>query len=159
MVQPVNDLQRVQHFDDFDLAANRGQKLRFAAARLGEHFLGALVFSLAAAVIVHAISLAPTLNMIGLAFAVIVLVTLALWAIRLYLSLQKPVQSIDGVVSKRDYIPAIGYALALVTVGTKQFYVRPELYQLMEEDGIYKVYYVERSPRAGGNLFLSVETG
>lgn len=165
MIQPVNDLQRVQRFDDFDLTANRAgqwskrQRSRYAAARLGEHLLGGLVFCLSAAVIIHAVGLALTLEAIGLTLLAILVVTLASCAIRLYAALKKPIQSISGTVSKRDYVPPIGYPLAMVTVGKQQFYVRPDLYQLLEEDGVYKVYFVERSPRAGGNLFLTVETG
>lgn len=166
MIQPVNDLQRVQHFDDFDLTANRTgqwskrQRYRFAAARLGEHLLGGLVFSLSVAIIVHILGLfgfAPELNVIGLGVVAILVVTLALWGVQVYTALKQPIRSVDGVISKRDYVPPIGYPLAMLTVGTQQFYVRPTLYQLLEEDSAYKVYYVERSPRAGGNLFLSVE--
>ena len=168
MIQPVNDLQRVQQFDDFDLTANRAgqwskrQRNRFAAARLGEHLLGALVFSFSLAVIVHILGLfgfAPELNVIGIGVAAILVVTIVLWAIRVNSALKQPIRLVDGVISKRDYVPPIGYPLAMLTVGTQRFYVRPELYPLLEEDNTYKVYYVERSPRAGGNLFLTVEAG
>lgn len=168
MIQPVNDLQRVQRFDDFDLTANRSgqwskrQRYRFAAARLGEHLLGGLVFSLALAIIVNIFGLfgfVPELNLIETGVWAILVVTLIAWAIRLNAAFKKPIRIVDGVVSKRDYVPPIGYPLAMLTVGNQQFYVRPDLYQLLEEDSVYKVYYLERSPRAGGNLFLSVEAG
>src|SRR5262245_875543 len=117
-MQPVNDLQRVQRFDDFDLTANRAgqwskrQRLRYAAARLGEHLLGGLVLCLGLALIIRIFTLfgiVPELNLIGLGGATILVVTLLSWGVRVYWALRKPIQAINGVVSKRDYVPPIGY--------------------------------------------------
>src|SRR5690349_830298 len=101
-MQPVSDLQRLQHFDDTDLAANRAgklsarQRVQFILARLGEHLLGAIIVLFAVALVSNVLRLAPNLELIGVMFAAVFLVTILLLAVRAYRALKTGVKAASG---------------------------------------------------------------
>jgi hypothetical protein len=166
-LQPVSDLQRIQRFDDYDLAANRAgtlsarQRGRFIGARLAEHLLGALVAAFSAAlitnIVIDRLQVAPTLEMIGAGLAAILVAALILFAVHIRRGLKSSVKSASGAAAKHEVVPLAGIALEEVSVGHTSFYVRPDVYDILDENTIYKAYYLERDPRVGGNLLLSVE--
>ncbi len=166
-VEPVSDLQRTQRFDDYDLAANRAgalserQRWRFIVARLGDHLLGALIVAFAAALIVNILidrfTLAPTLDMIGIGLAVIFAGALILAVIHIVRALKSTVKMASGPVEKHEAVPLTGVELEEVTIGRATFFVPWAMVDILDEDAIYKVYYLERSPRIGGNMLLSAE--
>lgn len=162
-MQPVSDLQRAQRFDDYDLVANRSgvfsarQRRRYIWARLAEHALGALALVFGFALLVNILRLAPDLATIGLVLLIVVIVMLALFVIRVRSGLAKPIRMVSGLVSRFDSVLLDGVRLHEIIVGNTTFYVRPEVGQVLDEDLTYKLYYLERSPYAGGNLLLSAE--
>jgi hypothetical protein len=166
-LEPVSDLQRAQRFDDYDLAANRSgalsdrQRWRFVEARLGEHLLGGLIVAFAAAlltnILIDRLAIAPGLDMIGIGLAIIFVAALVLAVIRISRALRSEVKSVSGSVEKHEAVPLAGVELEEVTIGHTKFFVPWALYDILDEDAIYKVYYLERSPRVGGNMMLSVE--
>jgi hypothetical protein len=166
-LEPVSDLQRAQRFDDYDLTANRTgslsarQRWRFVEARLGEYLLGGLVVAFAAALIVNIVidrlSVAPGLDVIGIGLAVILAGALLLAVIHIARALRSPVKSASGPVEKHEAVPLAGVELEEITIGHTPFFVPWDLYDILDEDTIYKVYYLERGPRVGGNKLLSIE--
>ncbi len=163
-IQPVSDLQRAQRFDDYDLAANRAgqlsarQRWRYLAARLGEHLLGALIVLFCVALFVNWLGLAPNLDLIGALFAVTILATLLLFAIRTYPTLKSGVKIINGPLQKHEIAPLGGLPLDEISVGSLRFFVRPAVWLVLDDSVPYKAYYLERSPRAGGPVLLSIES-
>ncbi len=166
-LQPVSDLQRAQRFDDFDLTANRAgmfshrQRWRYVGARLGDHLLGALVVAFAAGLIVDLavrfLGYRADPTAMAVAGAIILIAALVLFAIRVRAAFRPAVKSVSGQVAKHEVVPLDGVPLEEVLIGSATFFVRPEVLDILDEDMIYKVYYLERSPRAGGNLLLSTE--
>ncbi len=163
-IQPVSDLQRAQGFDDYDLAANRAGKLsarqrwRYLGARLGEHLLGALLVLFVAALFVNWLSLAPTLELIGAMFAIAIAAALVLFAIRSYPAVKYGVKTSNGPLEKHEIAPLGGLSLDEISVGPTRFFVRPEVWLVLDDSVPYKAYYLERSPRAGGSVLLSIES-
>ena len=162
-MQPVSDLQRAQRFDDYDLVANRSgtfsarQRRRYIWTLLAEHALGALVIVFGFVLLINMLRLTPDPATIGLVLLVVILVMLALFVIRVRSGLARPIRSVSGPVSRFDSVLLDGVRLHEIIVGNTTFYVRPEVGQVLDEDLIYKLYYLERSPYAGGNLLLSAE--
>ncbi len=162
-MQPVSDLQRAQRFDDYDLVANRSglfstrQRRRYVLALLAEHALGALVIGFGFALVVNILRLAPDLATIGFVLLIIAAVMLALFVIRVRSTVSQPIRSVYGPVSKYESVLLDGVRLHEIVVGNTTFYVRPEVGQALDDEIAYKMYYLERSPYAGGNLLLSTE--
>jgi hypothetical protein len=164
-LQPVSDLQRVQGFDDFDLAANRKgtlsprQRLRLIGARLAEQILAILLVMFVFALTIDRLSLATsiTLEQIGLVLATAVIVMAILLIFRLRRVFAPGVKAASGPISKYHAAPLDGFALEEITVGQTKFLLRPDVFDILDEDASYKLYYVERKLRAGGNMLLSME--
>ncbi len=166
-LQPVSDLQRTQRFDDYDLAANRTgalserQRWRFVWARLGEYLFGALIVAFAAAYVANMLitwlGAAPGLDLIGFVAAILLVAALVLAAIQSARGLRAAVKSASGQVEKHEAVPVAGLALEEVTIGKTVFFMPSEVFAILDEDAIYNLYYLERSPRVGGNMLLSVE--
>jgi hypothetical protein len=164
-LQPVSDLQRVQGFDDFDLAANRKgalsprQRLRLIGGRLAEQALAILVVMFVFALAIDRLSLATSISLeqIGLVLATAVIVMAILLIFRLRRVFAPGVKAASGQISKYHAAPLDGFALEEITVGQTKFLLRPEVFDILDEDATYKLYYVERKLRAGGNVLLSME--
>ncbi len=162
-LKPVSDLQRTQRFDDYDLTDNRAGKLssrqrwRFIGGQLAEHGLGALVTLFAFALLVNMFQLVPSLEIIGLVVAVTVAATILLLVYHVQTILKPGVRSVSGSVEKHEFMPLDGLPLEEVTIAQTAFYVRPEVYDILDDEINYRVYFLPRSPRYGGNLILSVE--
>ncbi len=162
-LKPVSDLQRIQRFDDYDLSDNRAGKLsarqrwRFMGEQLAEHALGALTVLFAFALLVNTFRLTPSLDVIGLVVAVTVVVTLLLYVYHVRTILQPGVRSVSGSVEKHEFMPLDSLPLEEITIAQTAFYVRPDVYDILEDEINYQVYFLPRSPRLGGNLLLSVE--
>lgn len=163
-IQPVSDLQRAQRFDDYDLAANRAgnlsvrQRWRYIGARLSEHLLGALLVLFVVALFVRWFGLAPSLALIGALFAVTILAALALCVIRVYPALKGGVKASSGPLEKHEIAPLAGLPLDEISVASTRFFVRPEVWLVLDDSIPYKAYYLERSSRAGGSVLLSIES-
>jgi hypothetical protein len=163
-IQPISDLQRVQRFDDYDLAANRAGELstrqhwRYLAARLGEHLLGALIVLFFVALFVNWFGLAPSLDLIGALIAVALLAALVLFALRTYPTIKNGVKAISGPLEKHEIAPLGGLPLDEISIGPTRFFVRPEVWMVLDDSAPYKAYYLERSARAGGCVLLSIES-
>ncbi len=162
-LKPVSDLQRTQRFDDYDLVDNRSGKLssrqrwRLIGGQVAEHALGALVALFAFALLVNMFQLAPTVEIIGLVAAVIVIVTALLCVFHVRAILNEAVQSVSGSVEKHEFMPLDSLPLEEITIAQTAFYIRPDVYDVLEDETNYRVYFLPRSPRLGGNLILSVE--
>ncbi len=162
-LKPVSDLQRTQGFDDYDLTDNRAGKLssrqrwRFVGGQLAEHALGMLVALFAFALLVNMFHLAPSIEIIGLVAAVMVVVSALLFVYHVRAILKPGVQSVSGTVDKQDVMPLDSLPLEAIRIAQTAFYVRPDVYDVLDDDGTYKVYFLPRSQRLGGNLILSVE--
>jgi hypothetical protein len=164
-LQPVSDLQRVQGFDDFDLAANRKgtlsprQRLRLIGARLAEQILAILLVMFVFALAIDRLSLATsiTLEQIELVLATAVIVMAILLIFRLRRVFAPGVKAASGPINKYHAAPLDGFALEEITVGQTKFLLRPDVFDILDEDASYKLYYVERKLRAGGNVLLSME--
>jgi hypothetical protein len=162
-LKPVSDLQRTERFDDYDLVANRAgtlssrQRWRFVGAQLAEHALGALTAVFIFALLVNMFRLAPSLEVIGLVVAGVLIAAVILFVIRVRAALVAGVKSVSGLLAKHEVIPLDGLPLEEVAVGQTLFYVRPDVYDVLDEETVYRVYYLARSPRSGGNLILSIE--
>jgi hypothetical protein len=162
-LKPVSDLQRTQRFDDYDLLANRAgtlssrQRWRFFGAQLAEHTLGMLTAVFIFALLVNMFQLAPVLEVIGLVVAAALIAAALLFVIRVRAALKAGVQSVSGLLVKREVIPLDGLPLEEIAVGQTLFYVRPDVYDVLDEETVYRVYYLTRSLRTGGNLILSIE--
>ncbi len=162
-LQPVSDLQRAQRFDDYDLTANRNgvlssrQRWTILGIRLLEHLIGVLVVVLAAALIINTFQMDVPIEWLGLTLGSLLLATLLLWGLRARAALISSVQSATGELSQRRPLLLGGAPFEEVAIGLVSFYVRPEVYDVLDEGAIYKVYYLERNPRLGGNVLLSAE--
>ncbi len=162
-LKPVSDLQRTQRFDDYDLTDNRAGKLssrqrwRFLGEQLVEHGLGALVVLFAFALLVNMFHLAPSIEIIGFVVAVIVIVTLILYVYHVRTILKPGIQSVSGAVEKHEFMPLDSLPLEEITIAQTAFYIRPDVYDILDDEINYRVYFLPRSPRLGGNLILSVE--
>jgi hypothetical protein len=164
-LQPVSDLQRAQGFDDFDLAANRKgilsprQRLRLIGERLAEQGLAILMVMFVFALAIDRLSLATSISLdqIGLVLATAVIVMAILLIFRLQRVFAPGVKAASGSIIKYHAAPLDGFTLEEITVGHTKFLLRPEVFDILDEDATYKLYYVERKLRAGGNLLLSME--
>src|SRR5437870_1039304 len=87
-LRPVSDLQRVQRFDDYDLAANRTgalsprQRGQMVRRWLAEHGLGSLIALLGFALLIDTLQVAPSLEVILVMLVVIVAAMAVLLVIR-----------------------------------------------------------------------------
>jgi hypothetical protein len=162
-LKPVSDLQRVQRFDDYDLTANRAgmlstrQRERFIGTHLAKHIIGAITVIFFVALVIDTFSLPLASNMLVLALAVVLLVTLILFVLSIRPVFQKNVLSVKGILRKDFAIPLDSVPFEEIAIGPQRFYVRYELHDVLDENAIYQVYYLKRSQRSGGNLLLSVE--
>ncbi len=162
-LKPVSDLQRVQRFDDTDLLANRDgtlssrQRWRFIGTQLAEYMLGALTAVFGLALLANMFQYAPSPEVIGLVVAGVLLIAAILLVIRVRAALATGVKSTSGLLAKHEVIPLDGLPLEEIAVGQTLFYVRPDVYDVLDEETTYRVYYLARSPRSGGNLILSIE--
>jgi hypothetical protein len=162
-LKPVSDLQRAQRFDDYDLVANRTgnlssrQRWRFMGAQLAEYLLGALTAVFSLALLANMFQYAPSPEVIGLVVAGVLIAAVILFVIRVRAALIAGVESTSGLLAKHEVIPLDGLPLEEIAVGQTLFYVRPEVYDVLDEETTYRVYYLARSPRSGGNLILSIE--
>ena len=163
-LQPVSDLQRVQRFDDYDLTANRAgglsvrQRWRYLGMCLGEHLLGGLVVLFALALFINWLRFAPSLDLIAVLFALIGIVALLIFGFNVYRSLRNGVKTTSGPLEKHEIAPLGGLPVDEISIGPTRFFVRPEVWLVLDDSTEYKAYYLERSPRAGGTVLLSIES-
>jgi hypothetical protein len=162
-LKPVSDLQRVQRFDDYDLTANRAgmlsirQRWRFVGTRLAEHALMAVTVIFFFALVIDTLSLLQASDAIAIAVILVLLITLLSFLLSVLPTFQKSVLSIKGILRKDFAIPLDSVPFEEIAIGPERFFVRFELFDVLEEDAIYQAYYLKRSQRSGGNLLLSVE--
>jgi hypothetical protein len=164
-LQPVSDLQRAQGFDDFDLAENRKgaisvrQRVRLIGARLAEQILAIILVMFVFALVIDRLSLATslTLDEIALVLATAVIVMAILLVFRVRRAFASGVKSASGQINKYHAAPLAGFPLEEITVGQSKFLLQPDVYDILDEDASYKLYYLERKLRAGGNVLLSME--
>jgi hypothetical protein len=162
-LKPVSDLQRVQHFDDYDLTANRAgvlstrQRWRFVRARLAGHALGTLTTCFSLALVTNGLFTASQLTIIGLTFALVVTIGLGSFVLSLRPVFQKDIPSVQGLLRKDFAIPLDSVPFEEIAIGPERFYVRYELYDMLDEGAVYHAYYLKRGHRLGSNLLLSVE--
>jgi hypothetical protein len=163
-LQPVSDLQRTQRFDDFDLTANRAgslsgrQRRNILWLRLLEHTIGALVVLLAVALIINLLQFTfSSVELFGVAIGVFLLLTVALWIYRTRSTLMSPVRSAEGILALQSPVVLGGAPFDEIAIGKVLFYVRPEVFDVLDEGAVYKVYYLERRQHLGGNVLLSAE--
>lgn len=162
-LKPVSDLQRVQRFDDYDLTANRSgtlsvrQRWRFIGTRLAEHAIGALTVMFFATLLIDTFSRLLIPNMIAPVIVLIFLVTLISFVLSVRPALQQNVLSVKGVLRKDFAIPLDSISVEEIAIGPQRFFIRYELYDVLDEDAVYQAYYLKRGQRGGGNLLLSVE--
>ncbi len=164
-LKPVSDLQRVQHFDDYDLAANRTgvfsprQRRHFILARLLEHLAGALV----AAFLILAMwsnfqrTVVSDPRLIAIVVVLAILCFAILFMLRIRLAFSPVVKALEGQVRKDEPLPVPGLLMEQITIGAGRFYVPFPVFDVLDEGAIYRVYYVERGKAAGGKLLLSAE--
>jgi hypothetical protein len=162
-LKPVSDLQQAQRFDDYDLIANRAnmlsarQRWRFVGTRLAEYSLGTVTTIFFIALLTDTLALTSALNTISLSLALVPLVALILFFLSIRPVFQKNVLSIKGVLRKDFAIPLDSVPFEEIAIGPERFYIRYELFDVLDEDAVYQAYYLKRSKRSGGNLLLSVE--
>jgi hypothetical protein len=165
-LKPVSDLQRVQHFDDYDLTANRAGTL--SPRQRGRLILWRLVESLGGAVIAafltlgifngfQAVAVLSQSSMILIVLVVWFLIFAVLYVLRLRIMLSAKVMSTDGRVRKDEPVPLRGLWIEQITIGPARFYVPFAVFDFLEEGATYKVYYIERGTLSGGKLLLSAE--
>jgi hypothetical protein len=163
-LQPVSDLQRAQHFDDYDLTANRAgtlsrrQRRYFLAMRLLEHTIGSLVLLFGGALVINALQLSViSLEWLVLLIGLILLATIGLWLFRARSALKLPVIAAQGLLTVQSPVVLGGAPFDEVAVGKIPFYVRPDVFDVLDVGAVYKVYYLPRDRRLGGNVLLSAE--
>jgi hypothetical protein len=162
-LRPVSELQRTVRFDDYDLSANRAgllsrrQRIGFIVARLLEHFAGALTAGFSLAWVANTLHFSTDLVTIGWASAALLLVTAIYLGLHIRPAFAKSVVTVKGPLKKHSVAPLEGFPYEQISIGTELFFVRPEVYDFLEEDAVYLVYYIHRSPRVGGPSLLAVE--
>ncbi len=163
MKQAVGSMERTGGFGEQTLVANRAgvlsreQRWRFIRVRLAEHALGALTALFVFALVVYGLGLAPALEAIGLALAVVLAASVLLLALHLRPAFGAQVKACTGRLERRAFLAADGWPIYAVTLDGKAFFLRMSVYDALEDGAVYKAYYLERSPRAGGPVLLSVE--
>jgi hypothetical protein len=168
--QPENLVDRIMDLPEPDLPftaddleqnragkISRRQKARYIAARTVEHGIGALIVIFAFALIVHGISYAPSLEVIGAVVGVVFAVALVLLVLHIRPIFNAVPKKVSGVLYKDAFLPMGDYPFFGVTVGGVLFSVPLDLFDVLLPEGVYTVYYVERPPHVGGHTLLSVE--
>lgn len=162
-LQPVSELQRIVHFDDYDLAANRAgllsrrQRIAFIGTRLMGHLAGALTGAFSLAWLANTLHYVPAPETIGLTCGAILLITAICFSSHIRPAFAKSVVTIKGPLKKLSVAPLEGFPYEQVSIGTELFFVRPEVYDFLEENAVYLAYYLNRSQRVGGPILLAVE--
>ena len=162
-MRPVSELQRTVRFVDYDLTANRAgllsrrQRIGYVGARLMEHLAGALTAGFSLAWVANALHFSADLVTIGWASAAILLVTAIYFGLHIRPAFAKSVVTVKGPLKKHSVAPLEGFPYEQISIGTELFFVRPEVYDFLEEEAIYLAYYINRSPRVGGPNLLAVE--
>jgi len=167
-LKPVSDLQRLQRFDDYDLTANRSgvlsprQRGRFLLARLLESLGGALIAAFLTLALLNSLEpfqppAPPESRLIVIVLGAWFLIFTLLFILRIRPAFSASVAHVEGRVRKDEPVPLGGLWIEQICIGAARFYVPYSVFDFLEEDATYKVYYTERGSLAGGKLLLSAE--
>ena len=161
--QPVSELQRTLRFDDYDLVSNREglfsrrQRVRFIRSRLFDHLLGALTIAFLVAWILNQFKYSPQPEILLAGSGFILAGTLLMLLINLRPAFDKSVQVTQGKLLRHSVIPLNGLFLEEISIGATMFYIRPQEGAALHDGATYRVHYLKRPIRIGGNLLLSIE--
>jgi hypothetical protein len=162
-LKPTSDLQRAQQFDDYDLAANRlgvfsaRQRRRFLIRSLVNHTFGLLTSVMVLAVSVHNLSLRPNLGQIEDVFILLLVMMIVSFVISVRPLFLPNVETVTGLLRKDTNFALDSLQLELVVIGPQLFYLAMTVFDALDEGAIYRVFFLKRAERIGGNLLLSME--